>query len=82
MGLPLHHTLGNYAIPREIFSKVTVDHFHLNQQNKNSAAEEIDRVLVTCIKESRPVYLSIPQDLVDMEVKFPRIFVKFSVKNH
>jgi len=80
MGLPLHHTLGNYAIPREIFSKVTVDHFHLNQQNKNSAAEEIDRVLVTCIKESRPVYLSIPQDLVDMEMSAPKDSIKSQIK--
>eukprot|EP01097_Dermamoeba_algensis_P000202 TRINITY_DN1073_c0_g1_i3.p1 TRINITY_DN1073_c0_g1~~TRINITY_DN1073_c0_g1_i3.p1 ORF type:complete len:562 (-),score=124.54 TRINITY_DN1073_c0_g1_i3:119-1804(-) len=67
--LPLHHTLGEYSIPRKIYSHVTVDHFHLNQDNKHDAAAEIDRVLLSCLKLSRPVYLSIPQDLVDFPCK-------------
>ncbi|PRP72990.1 Pyruvate decarboxylase [Planoprotostelium fungivorum] len=79
-GLPLHHTLGDYAVPRDIYSKVTVGHFHLNQNNKHVAAEEIDRLLVTCLKESRPVYLSIPQDLVDMEMSAPKDSIKSMIK--
>jgi len=79
-GLPLHHTLGDYAIPRDMYSKVTVDHFHLNQNNKHVATEEIDRVLVSCLQKSRPVYLSIPQDLVDMEVPEPKETIKSMIK--
>eukprot|EP01117_Protostelium_nocturnum_P010630 TRINITY_DN3827_c0_g1_i2.p1 TRINITY_DN3827_c0_g1~~TRINITY_DN3827_c0_g1_i2.p1 ORF type:complete len:581 (+),score=192.22 TRINITY_DN3827_c0_g1_i2:79-1743(+) len=80
MGLPLHHTLGNYAIPRDIYSHVTVDHFHLNQNNKHVAHEEIDRVLISCIQNSRPVYIAIPQDLVDLPVPSPKISLREQLK--
>jgi TPP-dependent 2-oxoacid decarboxylase len=60
--LPLHHTLGDYDIPRQVFEKVTVTNAFL--KDPSTAAENIDRVLSSMIRYQRPVYLSVPSDVV------------------
>ena len=61
----LHHTLGDYGIPQRIFSMITVDSVRIT--SAESATAEIDRVLCACLSQMRPVYISIPSDLVSAE---------------
>ncbi|KAG5349535.1 hypothetical protein C0989_003292 [Termitomyces sp. Mn162] len=42
-------------------------------RNKNNAAVEIDRVLIDCITKARPVYLSLPTDLVSAKISTERL---------
>ena len=41
--------------------------------NKETAAAEIDRILVTCVKAARPVYLTLPTDVAYMEIPSGRL---------
>lgn len=60
--LPLHHTLGDYDIPRQMFEKVTVGNGVI--VHPVDAPAEIDRVLSLMIQRQQPVYLSFPTDVV------------------
>lgn len=60
----LHHTLGDYTIPRQMYEKITVAWTHL--VSGDSAPANIDRVLTACLAERRPVYISLPSDVVAM----------------
>jgi indolepyruvate decarboxylase len=57
----LHHTLGDYQIPRSIYEHVTVASTHLG--DGQTAPTEIDRVLTACLVHQRPVYISLPTDV-------------------
>ncbi len=73
----LHHTLGDYQIPLKMYEKITVASTQL--VCGETAPDEIDRVLLECIKHQLPVYISIPSDVVMMNCKRP---VPFPLLNH
>ncbi|KAF9790319.1 pyruvate decarboxylase [Thelephora terrestris] len=61
----LHHTLGNGHF--EAYSKAA-QHFVVASatlSEPSTAGAEIDRVLVDCVTKSRPVYITLPTDLVN-----------------
>jgi indolepyruvate decarboxylase len=69
----LHHTLGDYHIPRRIYDHVTVASTHLS--DGETAPPEIDRVLTACLAHQQPVYISLPVDVVRMRCAPPEPFV-------
>jgi indolepyruvate decarboxylase len=69
----LHHTLGDYQIPRRIYEHVTVASTHLT--DGETAPAEIDRVLTACLVHQQPVYLSLPTDVVRLRCAAPQPFV-------
>ena len=73
----LHHTLGDYQIPLKMYEKITVATTQLD--NAEIAPDEIDRVLLACIKHQQPVYISIPSDVVMMKCRRP---VSFQFPTH
>lgn len=73
----LHHTLGDYKIPQEMFEKVTVASTLLNRPE--TAPEEIDRVLYACLDLKKPVYIALPADMVMQTCASPKPF-KFPPK--
>jgi indolepyruvate decarboxylase len=68
----LHHTLGDYQIPRRIYEHVTVASTHLT--DGETAPAEIDRVLTACLVHQQPVYISLPTDVVRMRCAPPKPF--------
>ncbi|MFA6457601.1 MAG: thiamine pyrophosphate-binding protein, partial [Bacteroidota bacterium] len=69
----LHHTLGDYQIPLRMYEKITVASTHLI--SGESAPAEIDRVLKACIHHQKPVYISLPSDVVLMHCCPPEKFI-------
>ncbi|TPX68206.1 hypothetical protein SpCBS45565_g03251 [Spizellomyces sp. 'palustris'] len=71
-GAVLHHTLGNgdFQVFMRMFKEVTVAQASIVPEN---AAAEIDRVLTTCVKKRRPVYIGLPSD-----VAFKKITVEMT----
>ncbi|GAB4187781.1 MAG: alpha-keto acid decarboxylase family protein [Simkaniaceae bacterium] len=65
----LHHTLGNYRIPQEMYEKITVASAFLD--NPENAPKEIDRLLTACLEHSKPVYINLPSDIVDKTCSAP-----------
>jgi len=67
--VPLHHLVGEskhgYDIPRKIAKRLTVAHSLLD--DPATAPAKIDHILRACIRKSGPVYICIPQDIVDAE---------------
>jgi len=68
----LHHTLGDYQIPLRMYEKVTVASTQL--ASGETAPAEIDRVLSACLSRQRPVYISLPSDVVTMKCIPPSAF--------
>lgn len=60
----VHHTLRaeDFCVFANIYRNVTVSSTQLNKVN---ACSEIDRVLRDCWIQKRPVYIGIPEDIVD-----------------
>jgi indolepyruvate decarboxylase len=69
-GLYVHHTLGDGKFDHfsRMFQEVTVAQTLLTQEN---AAQEIDRVLVACLTEKRPVHITLPIDVYDKPANRP-----------
>eukprot|EP01069_Polyplicarium_translucidae_P013216 Polyplicarium_translucidae@DN833_c0_g1_i1.p1 len=65
----LHHTLGDYSIPVDIYKKVTAAQALIN--NLHTATAEIDRVISVCLLQKQPVYIMICTDLVSRLVHVP-----------
>eukprot|EP01054_Gregarina_sp_Poly1_P008980 Gregarina_sp_Poly_1__8979@NODE_545_length_7585_cov_19_130753_g432_i0_p3_GENE_NODE_545_length_7585_cov_19_130753_g432_i0NODE_545_length_7585_cov_19_130753_g432_i0_p3_ORF_typecomplete_len524_score67_77TPP_enzyme_N/PF02776_18/1e31TPP_enzyme_C/PF02775_21/8_2e02TPP_enzyme_C/PF02775_21/3e25TPP_enzyme_M/PF00205_22/5_8e15Transketolase_N/PF00456_21/2_4e03Transketolase_N/PF00456_21/0_016_NODE_545_length_7585_cov_19_130753_g432_i0551626 len=63
----LHHTLGDYLIPFNMYKKITAAQTILD--NPETAPAEIDRCLKTCLNEKKPVYIAVPADRVQMEIQ-------------
>ncbi|KAF9650215.1 pyruvate decarboxylase [Thelephora ganbajun] len=64
----LHHTLGNGHF--EAYSKAA-EHFVVASailSEPSTAGAEIDRVLIDCVTKFRPVYITLPTDLVNAVV--------------
>ncbi|KAK5059931.1 hypothetical protein LTR84_009814 [Exophiala bonariae] len=73
--LNVHHTLGD-GRPRvfaEMAKHVTAAQAHLFDENE--APEMIDEVLTTCLRNSQPVYIDLPCDMVAKEVPASRLDV-------
>lgn len=66
----LHHTLGDYQIPMKMYQKITVASTQLD--SGETAPSEIDRVLSACLSHQKPVYISIPSDVVMMKCNPPK----------
>ncbi|KAF5360435.1 hypothetical protein D9756_004751 [Leucocoprinus leucothites] len=69
----LHHTLGDgrydaYTIASKQF---TISQAQL--MDKHEAAHQIDHVLVQCITRARPVYMTLPTDMVHQEISGERL---------
>lgn len=68
---PIHHSLadGNMEVWADMAKKVTCAQAYLHQEPTSTAAAEcFDRVLEQAIRQSRPVYASVPSDLIDVEI--------------
>ncbi len=61
-GFLLHHQAKDLNSQLTVFKEVTVDQVILSDPKK--APEQIARVLTSCIRHSRPVYIEIPRDQV------------------
>src|SRR4051794_15202938 len=69
----LHHTLGDYRIPQQIYALVTAASALL--EDAESAPARIDRVLTACLAHQQPVYLCLPADVVRMRCPAPGPFI-------
>jgi len=58
----LHHMVRNFRTQYDVFEKLTCAGTELN--DPLDAFSEIDRVLATCSRYKRPVYIEIPRDMV------------------
>ncbi len=58
----LHHMVRNFRTQYDVFEKICIAGTELN--DPVTAFHEIDRVLATCKRYSRPVYIEIPRDMV------------------
>ncbi|WP_275541678.1 MULTISPECIES: alpha-keto acid decarboxylase family protein [Clostridium] len=69
-GLYVHHTLGDGRFDHffEMFREVTVAEALLSEEN---AAQEIDRVLISCWRQKRPVLINLPIDVYDKPINKP-----------
>ena len=65
----LHHSLGDYNIPVEMYKKITCATALLD--SAATAPAEIDRILRECLVQSLPVYLGIPADIAMQECARP-----------
>ncbi|KAJ6512212.1 pyruvate decarboxylase [Mycena vitilis] len=74
----LHHTLGDGRFDAYIKAS---ENFTISQAiltDKTSAAAEIDRVLTDCITLARPVYLTLPTNLVFEKISSERLKIPLS----
>ncbi|KAF9221501.1 pyruvate decarboxylase [Gyrodon lividus] len=71
----LHHTLGDgrFDAYTKAAEQVTISQAML--MNKVHAATEIDRVLTDCITRARPVYLTLPSNMVSEKIPARRLKV-------
>jgi TPP-dependent 2-oxoacid decarboxylase len=71
-GLLLHHTLGDYNAQADIFDKVTIASVVLT--DAAGAPARIDETLAACLRHKRPVFIEIPEDLVEHPCPAPTPF--------
>ena len=67
-GKILHHTLGPQHSPNifpDIAKNVSCAQVNVSS---HTTAEDIDAAIETCIRRNQPIYISLPQDLVNMPV--------------
>ncbi|KAF7343225.1 Pyruvate decarboxylase [Mycena venus] len=74
----LHHTLGDgrYDAYIKAAEQVTISQGIITE--KDSAAATIDRVLTDCITRARPVYLTLPTNLVYEKISSERLKIPLS----
>ncbi|KAF9527537.1 pyruvate decarboxylase THI3 [Crepidotus variabilis] len=74
----LHHTLGDgrYDAYSKAAQQFVVHESHI--VNKANAAADIDTALVECITKARPVYLTLPTDMVYEEISSERLKIPLS----
>jgi TPP-dependent 2-oxoacid decarboxylase len=61
----LHHMVRNFRTQYDVFEKLCVAGTEL--EDPMTAFSEIDRVLATCARYKRPVYIEIPRDMVHVK---------------
>ena len=64
-GLLLHHQVKTLDSQRQIFEQITCDQIVLDDATR--APADIARVLANCLRQSRPVYIELPRDMVGVE---------------
>lgn len=64
-GLLLHHQVKTLDSQRQIFEHITCDQIVLDDATR--APADIARVLANCLRQSRPVYIELPRDMVGVE---------------
>ncbi|KAG6850282.1 hypothetical protein H0H93_015539 [Arthromyces matolae] len=74
----LHHTLGDGRFDAYTTAAQQFTYSQATLKNANNAAAEIDRVLSDCITKARPVYLSLPTDLVSAKISTERLHTPLS----
>lgn len=65
----VHHLIAHYYLQLEIFTKITADAAMLT--DPNTAPDEIDRVLRSCLTQKLPVYIELPADIIRAPCKTP-----------
>jgi pyruvate decarboxylase len=72
-GMLLHHTLGNgdFNVFNKMFSNISCAMSLLNDQHE--AATLIDNAIRECYIQSRPVYISLPTDMVEKKIDGNRL---------
>lgn len=72
-GMLLHHTLGNgnFKVFSEMFSEVSCASAYLIDPNE--IANKIDHTLRECFIRSRPVYITLPTDMVQKKIEGERL---------
>lgn len=78
-GMLLHHTLGNgdFRVFEHMSANISVAVERLN--DPRSIAEQIDYAITQCYIQSRPVYLSLPTDMVQKKVEGSRLKTKLDL---
>lgn len=78
-GAVVHHTLGDgrSGVFREMHEKVTVACSAL--WDARTAPQVIDDSIIRCLKESRPIYIELPCDLVSAPVPVDRLDEQLNV---
>lgn len=71
---------GDFQVYSRIYSNVTIAQADLN--DPKAAPMEIDRVLKACFVESRPVYITLPTDMVTLEVDAKLLDTSIDVDFH
>ena len=69
----LHHTMGNYNTPLDIFSKVTCAQALIIEPSM--AAEQIDHVLAECLFHCKPVVPSAPRPALSHRFSFYQKYI-------
>ncbi|KAF8964240.1 pyruvate decarboxylase THI3 [Flammula alnicola] len=74
----LHHTLGDgrFDAYQKAASLFVIHQAHLT--NKSDAASQIDSAITECITKARPVYITLPTDLVYQEISSERLLIPLS----
>jgi pyruvate decarboxylase len=74
----LHHTLGDgrYDVYKQAAAQFTV--YNANIMDNVDAARQIDAAITACITQARPVYLTLPTDMVYQEVSSERLQIPLS----
>lgn len=72
-GMLLHHTLGNgnFNVFADMFKEISVTTAKLNHPDE--VADQIDNALQQCWIQSRPVYLTLPTDIVQKKIEGERL---------
>ncbi len=61
-GLPMHHLVQNYDHQKEIYRHITVASVVID--HPDSAAQRIDKALIRCLQQRKPVFIELPMDMV------------------
>lgn len=82
----VHHCMspGRYDQTAKMFEPVSVAQALITSIHDNhgrTAAQEIDRVIKVCIQKSKPVYISLPFDLVLAEISSESLKEKISMQS-
>src|SRR5215212_5680463 len=65
----LHHKVKTFETQRRVYEEVTAASTVL--LDEQTAAAEIIRVVETCLRAKRPVYIEMPHDMVDRPIPIP-----------
>jgi indolepyruvate decarboxylase len=68
----LHHKVRDFDTQLDVFDKICVATAELN--DPTIAFRDIDRVLSTCLRSKRPVYIELPRDMVKVVPEVPHEF--------
>lgn len=75
----LHHMVRNWRTQYDVFEKLCVAGTELNDQL--TAFREIDRVLATCQRYKRPVYIELPRDMVHVHPQVTPPYEQLAVRS-